>query len=297
MDWDDSFQSGSIFLNQHLLNVKTEDASVNVHYWGAKEEHLSNHMHQHSFYEVCYIINGEGNYIENNHIRDIKKGALILSPPYTQHQILSDTGIDIIFIGFDLLHTSNELVQDLFDVVSDREVNIIYEKQNSAVTHLWISILKLAIKENIPYLVNNVDTIAFTLFCSILKEFKNSESQNEYQSVRTTSADIVYRAKLYIIDNLSDTLTLEEVAHYLHISERHLSRLFQQELGQTFSAFIRKERIRKAGILLSESDVPIKDISIQTGFKSIHYFSKVFSKEMDMPPGQFRKKFRHELVN
>jgi len=293
MEWENSFQSGSIFLNQHLLNVKVEDASINIHYWGAKKEHMSNHMHQHSFYEVCFILNGEGKYIENNHIRDIKKGALILCPPYTKHQILSDTGLDIIFIGFDLIHTSNELVQELFDVVSEREINIIYEKQNSAVTHLWISLLKLAIKENTLYLVNNIDGVAFTLFCSILKEFKTTSSQNEYQSVRTSSADLVYRAKLYIIDNLSEPFTLDEVADYLHISERHLSRLFQQELGQTFSGFIRKERVRKAGILLSESDIPIKDISLQTGFRSIHYFSNVFSKEMDMPPGQFREKFRH----
>ena len=89
-------------------------------------------------------------------------------------------------------------------------------------------------------------------------------------------------------------MTLKDIADHLHISERHLSRLFNQELGQSFTTFIRKERIRKAGILLSDSNIPIKDIAEQTGFSSVHYFTNVFSSEMDMPPGQFRERFRHQ---
>ena len=73
--------------------------------------------------------------------------------------------------------------------------------------------------------------------------------------------------------------------------------MFNQELGQSLTTFIRKERIRKAGLLLSESDLPIKEIAEQTGFSSVHYFTNVFSAEMDMPPGRFREKFLFKHPN
>ncbi|MEI0739154.1 AraC family transcriptional regulator [Paenibacillus sp. JTLBN-2024] len=52
------------------------------------------------------------------------------------------------------------------------------------------------------------------------------------------------QAKLFIADNLSEELTLPRVAGHLHISPRHLTRLFQQHTNQTFVHYIQERRVQ-----------------------------------------------------
>ena len=121
--------------------------------------------------------------------------------------------------------------------------------------------------------------------------FIASDSAHGKDYSQRVAATLVYRAKLYIRDNLSQPLRLKDVADYLHISGRHLSRIFDSELGQSFSSYVRKEKIRQAGIWLATTDLTIKEISERTGFDTVHYFTTVFAAEMNMPPGKFRQRF------
>jgi AraC-like DNA-binding protein len=106
----------------------------------------------------------------------------------------------------------------------------------------------------------------------------------------TGSGTLLHRAKLFVKDNLAQPLTLEDVAAYLHISPRHLSRLFSIQLGVPYSSFVRQERIRAAAELLATTDRSIKHIAEETGFASVHYFTRVFTAEKGVTPGQFRRR-------
>lgn len=293
MIWEDELITGAEFLNRHLKKIRNDGVSIKVHQWGAFQEHPNQLLHEHDYYEACYVLNGNGLYIEGDAIADISEGTLILTTPETKHQLMSKQGLDIIFIGFELMDTSHSYIQNLFRGVKKPHFYLLPNKERSAAILLWVSLLKLAAQENPVYLKNNLDSLAITLFWSLLKDFQKEILADVPNPVRTPTSILIYRAKLYILKHLSDPISLKNLADYLHISERHLSRVFNQELGQSFTSFIRKERIRKAGILLSESNLPIKEIAAHTGFSSVHYFTNVFSKEMEMPPGQFRERFQY----
>jgi len=100
---------------------------------------------------------------------------------------------------------------------------------------------------------------------------------------------LLYQAKLYIRDNLSVPIHSKELANYLHISERHLSRLFARETGASLSDYVRKERVRKAETLLKTSILSIQEIAEETGFSSVHYFTRLFKQATGLSPGQYRK--------
>ena len=293
MKWENELITGAEFLNHHLKKIRNDGVSIKVHHWGASQDYSNHTLHEHSYYEACYVLNGKGLYIEGDAIGDVSEGTLILTTPETKHQLMSENGLDLIFIGFELMDTSHAYIQKLFSNVKRPQIYLLTNKERSAAILLWVSLLKLASQENTVFLKNNLDSLAIILFWSLLKDFQKEILAEAPNPVRTPTSILVYRAKLYIIKRLSEPITVKHVADHLHISERHLSRMFNQELGQSFTTFIRKERIRKAGILLSESNLPIKEIAEQTGFSSVHYFTNVFSKEMDMPPGQFRNRFRH----
>ncbi len=293
MKWENELIIGSEFLTHHLQEVTNDGVSIKVHHWGAFQQVSTQPIHEHTYYETCYILEGEGFYLEGERMGEVSAGTLILTTADTKHQLLSESSMDFITIDFELLDTSHAYIQKLFHRVKKTQLYLLSDRERSAAILLWVSLLKLASQKNTIYLKNNIDSLVITLFWSLLKDFQKEILFESLEPVRTSTSILIYRAKVYILEHLAQPITLSHVAEHLHLSKRHVSRIFNQELGQSFTAFIRKERIRKAGILLSESDIPIKDIAEQTGFSSVHYFTNVFSKEMNMPPGQFRKKFLH----
>lgn len=294
MKWEEDFILGTKYLNKNLIEVTKDGVSITMHDWGASEHYSINKEIQHDYYRVFYILDGKGLYQEGKRRKTIQKGALILIPPDTPYQFKSQIDLEGIDVSFSLNMTSHPFIQKLFNGVKRDQLFVLPDRNRTAAILLWVSILKLGSSDNTIYLKNNIDSLAITLFWSILKDFEKEILSRNTKQVESSTSNLVYQAKLFIIDNLSKSMTLKDIADHLHISERHLSRLFNQELGQSFTTFIRKERIRKAGILLSDSNIPIKDIAEQTGFSSVHYFTNVFSSEMDMPPGQFRERFRHQ---
>jgi transcriptional regulator GlxA family with amidase domain len=91
-------------------------------------------------------------------------------------------------------------------------------------------------------------------------------------------------------------LKLEHVANYLHISSRHLSRLFSNELCESFSNYIRKERVREAARLLEMTSIPIKEIADVTGFGSVHSFTRVFTTMMNVSPAKYRNDYMSKKI-
>jgi|SRR5690625_71206 len=295
MKWDNSLESGAILLNQNIPYIQSNDVSIRIHYWGAKPHHYNNKTHQHSFFELCYIISGEGQYIEHRNLYTLKKGTLFLSRPYIKHQILSDTGLDILFVGFEIDQKATiKQISDYFYALENTDKFIFKKAAHSPVLKLWTSLLTLINEPYIQY-KDCVQGFCTTFFLSIIKQFSDHQNNNNKPKNHVAS-DLVYQAKLYIHDNLHRTLKLDDVANHIFISGRHLSRVFKSELGQTFSSYVRKERIRKAGTLLSDTDYTHEKIAEITGFDNVHYLSSVFSSEMGLPPGKFREKFRRAQI-
>jgi AraC-like DNA-binding protein len=51
-------------------------------------------------------------------------------------------------------------------------------------------------------------------------------------------------------------------------------------------------RIERAKELLRGSDLPIKEICWECGFKSIHHFSRAFKDDQGVPPAAWRERER-----
>ena len=94
-------------------------------------------------------------------------------------------------------------------------------------------------------------------------------------------------------DNLSDDdLSLEKVAAQVSVSPRHLSRLFASGVDESYTAYVRKQRIRRAAESPRYTERSIKEIAETTGFGSVHYFTRTFSSIMKVPPARFREDAR-----
>lgn len=274
-------------LNEAVSVIQGAGACFKVHYWGVEPCMFENQPHKHSFFEICYILDGEGDYAEDERIYPLRAGTMFCSKPGITHQIRTDKGLHIVYVAFELDETlCEDSMKMAFNELAEHGDICIYTSEDQPIAQLWRSLLIRDGHGSLPYIA--IHSVAYALLVSFPAVFGSLPKKN--MNRQTNTHVLMKRAKLYIRDNLAQALQLKDVASYLNVSERHLSRLFAEGIHETFTNFIRSERIRQAAHLLLSSELPIKEIAEMTGFSSVHYFSRTFQMEKKVPPGRFRQK-------
>lgn len=283
------FQRMTRILNEMATELCGGELGFKVHYWGAMPLHYDNPVHRHSFFEVCYVLDGEGSYCEADTEYKLLPGTLFCSRPGRYHQIQSRRGLALLFVAYEI-HEARSLAEsaDRYRLLAFRGDVAAADADQSIAVRIWLHLLALSAQEQSPLHRETIRSFACALLVSFYTAFAGTADDGS--NLRNEPVSVyLQRAKLFIEDNLPLSLSLQQVAAYLHITERHLSRLFGEQVGQSFSHFVQERRIQKARLLLLETDWTISRIAGETGFESVHYFTKVFKRKTGVPPGQFRK--------
>jgi AraC-like DNA-binding protein/mannose-6-phosphate isomerase-like protein (cupin superfamily) len=276
-------------LNQVARHLPGAPVSFNVHYWGGQFQLQDNLLHKHSFFEICYVLGGRGVYWEAGQEYLLQKGTLFCSRPGNLHQIYKTENLFLLWVAFEIdeagSHTEG---MTLFEQLIKTPHFYVTDADDSSAAYIWIALMQQA---EAPYLsmTELIVSLAHSLLLSLQTLFCKANRGRERQILNASSNSLLHQAKLFIKDNLAQQLSLNDVAKYLHISPRHLSRLFSEQEGMSYTSFVRRERVRAAAELLRSTDYPIKTIAEKTGFSSIHYFTKVFTEETNMTPREYRK--------
>lgn len=102
------------------------------------------------------------------------------------------------------------------------------------------------------------------------------------------STKLMAEACLYISQNCTSPLTLDDVAHHIGVSKYHISRMFNKFTNMTFIDFLTAERIKRAESLILNPNARITDIAFDSGFSSVSSFNRCFKKIKGISPSEFR---------
>jgi YesN/AraC family two-component response regulator len=86
----------------------------------------------------------------------------------------------------------------------------------------------------------------------------------------------------------SESLTLAQVAEQIQVSEVYLSQFFKEQMGETFTAYLERNRMEKALQLLNETEIPVKDIAAMVGYSSSNTFGRAFKRVYGMSAMAYR---------
>lgn len=97
----------------------------------------------------------------------------------------------------------------------------------------------------------------------------------------------------YIYKKYNDcNLTLKSMASQLHVSESYLTRIIKKKANTSFTELLIKVRMESAiSLMLSNASLSSLEISEMVGYKSQHYFCKVFKDYTGMSPTAYKKSF------
>lgn len=88
--------------------------------------------------------------------------------------------------------------------------------------------------------------------------------------------------------NISEPLSLVEIAEYVGLSRRQIERLFQSQMGRSPARYYLEVRLDRARHLLMQSTIPVVDVAIACGFVSASHFSKCYREMYGKSPLQER---------
>jgi AraC family transcriptional regulator len=93
----------------------------------------------------------------------------------------------------------------------------------------------------------------------------------------------------FIEDNLDGDLSLQAMAAEVDISPLYLARAFKAAVGQSPHQYVLLRRIERAKELLRNTDLPVVDVALSSGFSSQSHLSHWFIRQVGVSPAVYRR--------
>jgi transcriptional regulator GlxA family with amidase domain len=101
----------------------------------------------------------------------------------------------------------------------------------------------------------------------------------------------------WIIQNLADDLSIDELARRSHMSPRTFARRFRDETGTTPHSWVTAQRVQAAEELLELTDHPVDWIANEVGFGNAAALRHHFARARGVSPQQYRRTFSGERAS
>lgn len=126
-----------------------------------------------------------------------------------------------------------------------------------------------------------------------------SYKQLEHGTVESISRDIFRLNTIidYIDKNITNKLTLKDVADNEGLSIYYLSHYIKRVMGISFQEYINLERLNLAIDLLLTTDKTITEISLESGFSNTRALNTIMQRVHNCSPTQYRKNHLKETSN
>ena len=271
----------------------TKDDPFSIYYIANAKRSFQIPIHWHDEFEIIYVksgfltvsISGE-NYIG-------KPGDAFVVSPGNLHFMGSQTGnVDYFTFLFPLKYISFRTD----DILDDK----LLEPLNSG--HLIISPeIEDTVKEQCEQLVEiygakkeesqskitaQIKT-KIILLQFILHMWENGFIiENDKSGRNTVEKEMIS----YIQQSFTGEISLKEFGEQFHLSEKYVSQYFKEHFHITLSKYVTYLRLEHAKQLLQNSDIPVTEVAMLSGYQNVSYFIRSFKKTYGVSPLKYRKK-------
>ena len=118
-------------------------------------------------------------------------------------------------------------------------------------------------------------------------------SQQGQPSVDAQNTSAIESAITCIQNEFVRDLNMKLLARDIGLSYSGFCHTFTEHTGLSPHRYLLELRLIRARSLLAETELSIKEISAQTGFKDELYFSRVFRRKLNLTPSKWRSQSRH----
>lgn len=152
---------------------------------------------------------------------------------------------------------------------------------------------------------NNADTSelfhADYSYTDYMDSFKDIDSLRKGVSFMLSAIDKMHKnnmpksdiekAKSFIINNMTNPITVKDVADHVNLSAEYFTKLFKRETGQNIKEYIALSKVAAAKEMLEHSSLSVGMIALELGYSYFSHFTQVFKKYEQITPSEYRSKY------
>ncbi len=233
-------------------------------------------IHQHEYYELELILDGEAVHNINGESTRLSKGDVVFITPIDRH------GFENCLFRTITLHFSTTYLSPMFKNALSSSENKIFRGVNQ-VTKTYFDIAhKVFMDEN----TNNKDVKIKNLVELILLELMPDIFGENDSSGR--SGDRISEAIGFINVNFTKEISLSSIEEMYGLTPSYFSRAFKKRVGKNFVNYIAEKRIDYAKKLLVSGERVI-DTCYECGFSSERNFTRRFKELTGVSPKDYIK--------
>ncbi len=219
------------------------------------------------FHNIMFIMRGECDLYINGKQHRLRAGDVCYCP-YGTLRSAGNSTVDALIYAFD------------FDLFGTDELPLV------PVTHSdELDTFKSLFRDFFSSWYQKND--GFELFCSGI--FMMILSKLIYPKGRRTSNRYVKAMKEYIVEHLSETITVTSLAKAVNLSPDYCGTLFSGSEGMTVHEYINTMRINIAKDLINENQLSMSEIAEIIGYSDVFYFCKTFKRIVGVTPTDYRR--------
>ncbi|TNJ64175.1 helix-turn-helix domain-containing protein [Paenibacillus hemerocallicola] len=261
------------------------------------EKHMLHHypLHHHNFAELSLVVDGTGTEILNGTPHRFKRGTVSLLLPHHIHEIRLDNppvhkyncmfDIHLLFLSSSDQEFGNYLLQTGRQLPSHYDLN---EEQTVYMID-WFESMKLEYEST---RFAKETSLRSKLLEALVFLTRTLYDSSEPGASTVQSQSNVLELLDYMHLHYNEELSLTNLADHYNWNASYVSRLFKQQVGQTFIHYLHSLRVGRAASLLATTDMDIVDISVEVGFDHARTLRRAFKKLKGMTPKQYRDKVR-----
>lgn len=271
-------------------------------------------LHQHSYYELLYVLDGELYQIIESSRHVYPAGSCCLLNLNVRHTEEFSTDFQAIFLAL-----SRDFLQDLFckDQVlyfteeqqrADSRIQSFFEHYMDTETEnekAYIDFIpcdgKADIQEYMHRIFSNIYKITmnptagstFLVKYLVMQLFSLLEKEENYQTtpiqLGTESEALLFNQISKIMTRTKGRTTRSQLEQQLNYSGDYLNKIVKKYSGLSIFNYGMSFCMREAARLLRQSPDSITQIAAELGFKNRAHFYKIFNRTYGMTPNEYRQ--------
>ncbi len=254
--------------------------------------------HTHDFFELVYVASGSAVHILDGEERTIGRGDYFFVDYGTVHSYtrVGDDKLEIInclfvaeFIDKTLKNkynfseiVNNYMIRNNNAVINASPANMFFRDDSGYIKELLHKCIDEYNKKDSGYL----EIIRSKLIEIIILTMRKNEG-----SKPLCTDELCRRIIDYTQENFLRKDILKAISEETFFSVSYLSRRFKDNVGISFTEYLRRVRVERSMLLLANTDKKIIEIAGLCGYSDMKSFNSVFKKMLGVTPQKFRQNF------
>jgi AraC-like DNA-binding protein len=285
-------------LSRVLSPLRVGDFVVEWINWSYSPHLPDNVLHRHAYFEVCQVGRyGQGVFSLEQRSFALSTGDIFFARPGAVHQICNTQSphMELFWVCFSLTlspdrgkvtrSASNALICGL------RDSPVAVASDGGRTSAVWDALRRTAEASPQPP-AELAQSLAGSLLLSLMEccveQVQDTPVGQSRCVQRELDQQVTRVAVRYIHDNIDRRIPVAEVAAHVHVSPRHLARLFHSSVGLSPAAYIEQARIERARSVLAQGRESLKEAASAVGYDDVRHFSRVFRRRCGISPGAYR---------